>query len=89
MNIILDQSFPASKKLKTKMRSTTHNNGLNHFTLLCVYQEKMIKIDIRSEAASLLPGKIRGKSDLVFHKFHNIRTDTAFDTPNKTEKKTY
>ena len=71
------------------MRSTTHNNGLNHyFTFLCVYQEKIIKIDIRSEAASLLPEKIRRKSDLVFHKFHNIKIDTAFNTPNKTEKKT-
>ena len=89
LNIILDQSFPASKKLKTKMRSTTHNNGLNHFTLWCVYQEKIIKIDIRSEAASLLPEKIRRKSDLVCHKFHNIRIDTAFNTPRKTEKKTY
>ena len=71
------------------MRSTTHNNGLNHFTLWCVYQEKIIKIDIRSEAASLLPEKIRRKSDLVCHKFHNIRIDTAFNTPRKTEKKTY
>ena len=73
-------SFSPLKKLKTKMRSITHNKWLNNLILLYVYQKKIIEMDIHKIATSLLPGKTRGKNDLLFYKFHNTRTDTMYDS---------
>ena len=45
-NAISERSFSALQRLKTKMRSTMHNNRLNHLIVLHVYQDEIDKVDI-------------------------------------------
>ena len=54
-----------------------HNNWLNHLTLLYVFLEKIIKIDIRKTATKK---DFKKKSNLVYYRFHKIRIDTGIDS---------
>ena len=59
------------------MISIMHNNCLNHLTLLYVFLEKIIKIDIRKTATKK---DFKKKSNLVYYRFHKIRIDTGIDS---------
>ena len=49
-NAISERSFSALKRLKTKMRSTMHNNCVNHLMVSPVYHDEIDKVDIREIA---------------------------------------
>ena len=56
-NAISEQSFSALKRLKTKMRSTMHNNRRSDLMVLHVYQDEIDKIDIREIANEFISRK--------------------------------
>ena len=49
-NAISERSFSALKRLKTKMRSTMHNNRVNNLMVSPVYHDEIDKVDIREIA---------------------------------------
>ena len=71
-------SFSALKKLITKIRSTMHNNRLNHSNIVVCASRKNSQLDTVKTANSFIVRKNSGKEQ--FKLLCNIRIDAVVDS---------
>ena len=71
-------SFSALKRLATKMRSTMHNNRLNHSNILVCASRKNSQLDTVKTANSFIVRK--NSRNEQFKLLCNIRTDAVVDS---------